>query len=88
MSLRDALAGAIPQAEARFGDKRCKLGQLILQKLDKADAEKLQEVLDTPPHTPGRLSNSDITRVLRSEGISIGNSMVDRHRGNTCRCHQ
>ena len=87
MSLKDALSGAIPQAEARFGDKRCKLGQLMLQELDKADAEKLQEVLDSPPYTPGRLSNADIARVLRSEGVNVSNSIVDRHRGNTCRCH-
>jgi hypothetical protein len=66
----------------------CKLAQILeSDQLSSDDKSKLIEVLNVPIGTPGRLSNSDITRALHSEAIDISLSVIDRHRGKFCRCY-
>lgn len=56
------------------------------ESLSNEDKIYLLTVLDTPPGTPGRLSNSTIARALRSEGYAVTNASVDRHRREECAC--
>lgn len=84
MSLKDKLS----QPPLVDQPKLCKLAQILhSEQLSVEDKNKLAEVLDVPIGTPGRLSNSDITRALHSEAIDISLSVVDRHRGKFCRCY-
>lgn len=65
----------------------CKIGSLLNgDKLSAEERAKLQEVLDVPYGTPGRLPNTTIAAALRSEGYDVGNAAVNKHRRHACRC--
>ena len=84
MSLSDKLS----QPPLTDQPRLCKLAQILDgDRLSNDDKSKLIEVLNVPVGTPGRLSNSDITRALHSEAIDVSLSVVDRHRGKFCRCY-
>jgi hypothetical protein len=52
----------------------------LLKTLPKGEAEALQSALDDE-----RISNASLSRILKEEGFTIGESTVRRHRKNECR---
>lgn len=89
MSLSDKLSAA--QAEAATpGIKPCLVGRLLVggSSLSPDDLAKLTEVINVPEGTPGRLKNTEIVLALRSEGIDLSFTAMDRHRAQTCNCYR
>jgi hypothetical protein len=65
----------------------CKIGAILVnESIPENERKVLSEILEVPEGTPGRLTNSDIGRVLRAEKFDLSNSAVDRHRRNDCPC--
>lgn len=87
MPLSDKLDEAIAQAKSP-ALRVCQVTRLLeSDALTEADATKLREVIAVPVGTPGRLRNTDIIAILRSEGIALHITAMDRHRAKTCNCY-
>lgn len=83
MSLSERLIEATVQARVRT----CKLGDLLRNpSLEEPARNTLITLLAVPKDTPGRVSNTGLGKVLRSEGFPITDSAVDRHRRGSCLC--
>lgn len=86
MPISDKLDEAIALTKAPPA-RPCPVTRLLnSDQLEVSDAKKLQEVIETPVGTPGRLKNTDIVAILRSEGIALHITAMDRHRAKTCSC--
>lgn len=85
MSLSDKLKSAQIEASSSL----CKLGELLVgNKLSASDKQNLKAILDTPVDQPGRVSNTELGRILREEGYNISNSSIDRHKRGDCSCRE
>jgi len=66
--------------------RSCKMAD-VLNKLDEETKEYIIKVLDVPPATPKRISDSVLSQVFRSEGFQIGRSTINDHRRRLCACY-
>jgi len=83
MSLLKKLDTALDEAAQRL----CPMGRALQHpQVDDNTRDKLLSILVTPVGTPGRVSNADLGRVLRSEGIPVTTTSIDRHRRGDCPC--
>jgi hypothetical protein len=83
-----SLADRLSNTTSNQAGLPCKIGSLIHgTQLSKEDSAKLQEVLEMPYGTPGRLPNTAIAAALREEGLDVGDSAVNKHRRGQCRCY-
>jgi len=64
----------------------CKMAE-VLDKLDSETSEYIKAILATPVGTHLRVSDSVLSRVLRSEGLNIGRSTIGDHRRELCACY-
>lgn len=87
MPISDRLDEAIALAKAPKA-RPCPVTRLLEgSELEVSDSKKLREVIETPVGVPGRLKNTDIVAILRSEGIVLQIHAMDRHRAKTCSCY-
>jgi len=87
MPISDKLDKAVAAAKAPTA-RPCPVTRLLDSgQLEVSDVKKLQEVIDVPVGTPGRLRNTDIIAILRSEGIPLHITAMDRHRAKSCNCY-
>lgn len=87
MPISDKLDEAIALAKAPKA-RPCPVTRLLDSgQLEVSDSKKLQDVIETPIGVPGRLKNTDIVAILRSEGIALQIHAMDRHRAKTCSCY-
>lgn len=77
MSIKDKLASTVPN---RAG-KGCGLC-LVLEQLNKEDREAILGAMSTPVNDPQRITDRQISEILRSEGHDISQNSVYRHRQN------
>ena len=85
MSLSDKLKVAASEAQGSL----CKLGYLLVgPKLSQEDKANLSTILNTSSDLPGSVSNSELGRILRDEGLGVSNSTIDRHRRGDCSCRE
>lgn len=88
MSLLQKLEESTPT----YAGLPCKVGTLIKggklngRGLSVEEQAKLEEVLEVPYGTPGRLPNTTIAAALRSEGYDVGDTAINKHRRHACRC--
>lgn len=89
MKVADMLNSAVQQ-NLKPAERMCKLARLMSDPslFDESDREKLTEVLAVPIGAHGRISNSDIYRILIANGVDVSLSVVDRHRNKECTCHR
>ena len=88
---RNAMSLSERFAEVSSSEQKtvCKIGAILIDESIPSEERKvLSEILETPEGTPGRLTNSDIGRVLRAEKFDLSNSAVDRHRRRDCPCNR
>lgn len=86
MPISDKLDEAIALTKAPPA-RPCPVTRLLNSgQLEGSDSKKLQDVIETPIGTLGRLKNTDIIAILRSEGIALNITAMDRHRAKTCSC--
>jgi hypothetical protein len=86
MPISDKLDEAIALAKTPPA-RPCAVTRLLdSDQLEVSDSKKLRDVIDAPVGTPGRLKNTDIVAILRSEGIALHITAMDRHRAKTCSC--
>lgn len=83
MSFSERLEALAAQATTH----QCKLGRQI-SKLPQGDQDTLNRLFNVPKDAPGRVSNLDIAAALRSEGLMLSNTSVDRHRAKICLCYR
>lgn len=66
---------------------RCKIGSILTSPpLTDSDKAALKAALSVPRHIPNRLTNTQLTKLLRAEGFEISLSTLDRHRRGDCVC--
>ena len=63
----------------------CPLGKLITE-LPEEDSKALVDALNAETTSEGWLSSSMIVGALRDEGYNVGQTAVQRHRRQMCRC--
>ena len=83
MTLSEKLKASAESSNIRL----CKVGKLLTGKaLSDEEKSYISEILDMPLLSPGRVSNQELSRVLRSEGWDLSPSAFDRHVRGTCGC--
>lgn len=83
MTLSEKLKASAELSNIRL----CKVGKLLTGKaLSSEEKSYISEILDMPLLSPGRVSNQELSRVLRSEGWDVSASAFDRHVRNACGC--
>lgn len=83
MSLSNRLKEASTQAENIL----CKVGSILVSdRITKEEKTQLEAILNTPIDYPGRVSSSELNKILREEGFDVSISSFDRHRAARCSC--
>lgn len=77
MSIADKLASAVP-SKAGKGCGMCS----VLEQLDDQDREAIVNTLSIPASDPQRITDRQISEILKSEGYDISPNSVYRHRNN------
>jgi hypothetical protein len=77
MSITDKLASAVP-SKAGKGCGMCS----VLEQLDNQDREAIISTLSIPANDPQRITDRQISEILKSEGYDISPNSVYRHRNN------
>ena len=77
MSIADKLASAVP-SKAGKGCGMCS----VLEQLDDQDREAIVNTLSIPASDPQRITDRQISEILKSEGYDISLNSVYRHRNN------
>lgn len=77
MSLVDKLASLEP----KINRARCGVC-MVLENVDKKEADLLNELMSVPVGSPTRITDKQLSDVLRSEGYEVSSNSVYRHRQN------
>lgn len=77
MSIADKLASAVP-SKAGKGCGMCS----VLEQLDDQDRKAIVNTLSIPASDPQRITDRQISEILKSEGYDISPNSVYRHRQN------
>jgi site-specific recombinase XerC len=77
MSITDKLASATP-TKAGKGCGMCS----VLEQLNKEDTEAIIQTLSIPANDPQRITDRQISEILKSEGYEVSLNSVYRHRQN------
>lgn len=65
----------------------CKVNRMLNSGLlSEEEKTYIIKILDSPFESPGRISNAELSRVMRSEGWDLSASSFDRHVRGTCGC--
>lgn len=84
MSFAEKLLAASQEASPAL---RCKVGSIFTSsELTDNDKAALKAALSVPKYIPTRLTNTQLTKLLRAEGFEISLSTLDRHRRGDCVC--
>jgi hypothetical protein len=59
---------------------------MILEKLDPETRIYIEEHISLPHRDPQKLSYATLSRVLRSEGFTVGSSTIGDHHNKVCSC--
>lgn len=86
MPLKERLSEARQQYQSSL--TRCKIfKELERLKLSRSDFDAFLQALDTTDrHHPEFIPNITLSKVLRTEGLDVSNSAIDRHRNKLCSC--
>lgn len=77
MSIADKLASAVPSKTGK-GCGMCS----VLEQLDDQDRKAIVNTLSIPATDPQRITDRQISEILKSEGYDISPNSVYRHRNN------
>ena len=77
MSITDKLASAVPNKSGK-GCGMCS----VLKQLNKEDKEAIIKTMSIPTNDPQRITDRQISEILKSEGYDISPTTVYRHRQN------
>ena len=81
MSLADKISSAEPYKTA----KPCSMGELLAT-LARKDRDALFAALAIGRGEPGRLSNQQLSDILKSEGHDVSMKVIEIHRKGACSC--
>lgn len=81
MTLADSLKAAQPYKTSRG----CAVGRLLAV-LSPKDREALVAALLIGKNEPGRLSNQQLSDILKSEGHEVSMQVIETHRKLACSC--
>lgn len=81
MSLADRITTAVPYKTA----KPCSMGELLAMLAPK-DRDALLAALAIGRGEPGRLSNQQLSDILKSEGHEVSMKVIEIHRKGACSC--
>lgn len=81
MSLADRISSAEPYKTA----KPCAVSELLATLAPK-DREALLAALAIGRGEPGRLSNQQLSDILKSEGYAVSMKVIEVHRKGACSC--
>ena len=77
MSIADKLASAIP-SRAGKGCAMC----AVLEQLNDQDKQAIIDAMSVPMNNPQRITDKQISNILKSEGYEVSHNSVYRHRQN------
>lgn len=77
MSLADKLANLEP----KINRARCGVC-MLLEKLDDKERKLLLDIMAIPVGSPTRITDRQLSEVLRSEGYEVSSNSIYRHRQN------